>query len=363
MRRAATLVRRRVSTGAGPAQAQCALGGGSLVVATRAVPSALTATAHQWWSVRHASGTAAAAAPQSAWATHRRHHATATATAAAAAAEPAAQSDDASLAPCERGPQQQAANELDDRLAAAARAGGPAAVLELIEAEGEGFTTELNVVTALEQIASSSKSSSNTMSAQEIVRAPGFQILVGERERRRGLQQCARTVPAGLPCAHAAADQPPIASPCPADMVLAGMMRFPPPLLAQAVHCCGQLGARCACRVLAVGRQLERHPLGLQLCSLCPSQHPLPAAPRCRSEEMLLDEIGRHIMKHVDELAPADVAALVGGYAALDHAPSPVLFDALAARAEALRGEFTAEQAQAIAQGYAALEYPPPQLR
>lgn len=42
-------------------------------------------------------------------------------------------------------------------------------------------------------------------------------------------------------------------------------------------------------------------------------------------------------MRHIDELSAADVAALVGGLAALDHSPSSVLFDALAARAEELR--------------------------
>lgn len=72
---------------------------------------------------------------------------------------------------------------------------------------------------------------------------------------------------------------------------------------------------------------------------------------------MLLDEVGRHIMKHVDALSPADVAALVGGYAALDHSPSSVLFDALAARAEALAGQFSQEEQRTIADAYASLGY------
>ena len=56
-------------------------------------------------------------------------------------------------------------------------------------------------------------------------------------------------------------------------------------------------------------------------------------------------------------MAAADVAALVGGLAALDHSPSSVLFDALAARAEELRGQFSQEQRQVVAEGYAALGY------
>ncbi len=82
-----------------------------------------------------------------------------------------------------------------------------------------------------------------------------------------------------------------------------------------------------------------------------------PFLPTRCSEEMLLDEVGRHLMKHIDDLSAADVAALVGGLAALDHSPSSVLFDALAARAEELRGQVSREQRQVIAEGYRALGY------
>ena len=97
----------------------------------------------------------------------------------------------ASLAPCERGPEQQAANELDKRLAAAGRAGDPAAVLSLIdgalaelEAGGSSFT-ELNVVSAMAAladaaaIAGTSGGGGGGPSPQELVRSPAFQALVG----------------------------------------------------------------------------------------------------------------------------------------------------------------------------------------
>lgn len=72
---------------------------------------------------------------------------------------------------------------------------------------------------------------------------------------------------------------------------------------------------------------------------------------------MLLDEIGREIMRHVDSLAAADVARLAAGYAALQHSPSSVLFDSLAARAEAIKGSFTEEQRRQVAQAYETLGY------
>lgn len=71
----------------------------------------------------------------------------------------------------------------------------------------------------------------------------------------------------------------------------------------------------------------------------------------------MLDEVGRHLMRHVDDLSADDVTHLVTGFAALDHAPSSVLFEALAARAEATRTDFSEEQRQAVAAAYEALGY------
>ena len=76
-----------------------------------------------------------------------------------------------------------------------------------------------------------------------------------------------------------------------------------------------------------------------------------------RSDEMLLDEIGRHIMRFTHELGAADIAALVHGYSLLDHSPSVVLFDALAARAAQVTADFTAEQAAHVVAGYQRLGY------
>lgn len=83
------------------------------------------------------------------------------------------------LAPCEREPETQAANELDRQLAAAAQAGGPAAVLELVEEQGERFT-ELNVISALEALGGSQGGSG--MSGAELVGSRPFQTLVGEQD-------------------------------------------------------------------------------------------------------------------------------------------------------------------------------------
>lgn len=102
------------------------------------------------------------------------------------------------------------------------------------------------------------------------------------------------------------------------DMTLAGLQRFPHALLAEAVHACGTLGA---------------------------------------SEEMLLDEIGRHIMGFTHELTPSDISHLACGYAALDHSPSLVLFQSMASRAADLQQEFSADQRRDVAAAYAALGY------
>lgn len=72
---------------------------------------------------------------------------------------------------------------------------------------------------------------------------------------------------------------------------------------------------------------------------------------------MLLDEVGRHLMRHVGDLAAADITQLAGGLAALDHSPGVVLFDSLAARAAEIAAEFSPEQRQQVAAAYEALGY------
>ena len=72
---------------------------------------------------------------------------------------------------------------------------------------------------------------------------------------------------------------------------------------------------------------------------------------------MLLDEVGRHIMRFTHQLSAADVVSLVGGYAALDHSPSMVLFDSMAGRAADIRADFTPQQRQQLALAYERLGY------
>lgn len=89
----------------------------------------------------------------------------------------AAEAEAAALAPCERGPQAQEANELDSRLMQAGQEGGAAAVLQLVEEEGEHLTV-LNVATATAALAAAAPGGG--MSPDEIVRSGAFQTLVGE---------------------------------------------------------------------------------------------------------------------------------------------------------------------------------------
>lgn len=245
--------------------------------AALAAASTRTACARSAWPTLPDSGAAAAACLS--WKWHDVRH--------AIVVDPAAGTrgladDAATLAPCERQPEQQVANEIDQQLAEAAQSGGAEAVVAVVEREGERFT-ELNVVTALQQLAAAvagGGGGSSQQSPEEIVRTTAFQMLV--------------------------------------DMVLAGMMRFEPRLLAEAVRSCGKLGA---------------------------------------SEEMLLDEIGRHIMGVTDELSAADVAALVEGFAALDHSPGIILFETLADRAAEVRDSFTPEQRSTVQSAYEQLGY------
>jgi len=75
---------------------------------------------------------------------------------------------------------------------------------------------------------------------------------------------------------------------------------------------------------------------------------------------MLLDEIGRHIMResNLAALTATNVTRLAGGLGALDHSPSPVLFDALAERAASIGSKgFTPEQRSELAAAYRQLGY------
>jgi L-alanine-DL-glutamate epimerase-like enolase superfamily enzyme len=72
---------------------------------------------------------------------------------------------------------------------------------------------------------------------------------------------------------------------------------------------------------------------------------------------MLLDEVGRHLMKVVGQLAADDVAAAVHAYASLGHSPSLVLFEALAQRAAQLAPHFSPDQRALLADSYERLGY------
>ena len=62
-------------------------------------------------------------------------------------------------------------------------------------------------------------------------------------------------------------------------------------------------------------------------------------------------------MSELEGLGPADIAALVAGYARLGHSPGPVLFDALAARAAERGRDFYAGQRQQVSSGLRQLGY------
>jgi hypothetical protein len=79
----------------------------------------------------------------------------------------------AQLAPCEKQPEQQPANELDQRLAESGHGDGAAAVLALVEGEGGRFT-ERNVLSAIQAVAEASNRQG--ASGSDIVRSPGFQV-------------------------------------------------------------------------------------------------------------------------------------------------------------------------------------------
>ncbi len=87
----------------------------------------------------------------------------------------AAEAAASNLAPCERPPVEQQANDLDSALTAAAGQ-GPAAVLALVEAHGEQFT-EQNVITALKAVAEACAGAPSS-SAEDLVRSEWYQALV-----------------------------------------------------------------------------------------------------------------------------------------------------------------------------------------
>ncbi|PSC72128.1 hypothetical protein C2E20_4426 [Micractinium conductrix] len=208
----------------------------------------------------------------------------------------AAAADDAALAPCEQRPQEQQTNTIDEQLAAAVQQ-GQEAVLAVVAADGERFS-ELNVVSALRAVADAAAAQGGSPKTgkkktkkggnghggppQELLRSPNFQALI--------------------------------------DMLLAGLQRFQPTLLAQAVAACATTGA---------------------------------------CEEMLLDEVARHVMCDdvMAALSAADVADLACGMAALDHSPGVTLFEALAARAAQLRGDLSPQRQQEVRAAFEALGY------
>lgn len=87
----------------------------------------------------------------------------------------AAEAAASNLAPCERPPVEQQANELDATLAEAAGQ-GPAAVLALVEAHGERFS-EQNVITALRAVAQACAAGPGS-SVEDVVRSEWYQALV-----------------------------------------------------------------------------------------------------------------------------------------------------------------------------------------
>lgn len=106
------------------------------------------------------------------------------------------------------------------------------------------------------------------------------------------------------------------------DQVLAGMRLFPPSALTEVVSAAAALDVK-----------------------------------RDSSIDMLLDEVGRHLMGEVDELSPADISRLVGSYGKLDHSPGLVLFDALSAKAAKHGGDFDNGQRAAVSGGLRILGY------
>ena len=179
-------------------------------------------------------------------------------------------------------------------------------------------------------------------------------------------------------------------------MLLAGLQRFQPTLLAQAVAACATTGAWCVrqgddrqlpasdgCVVPAAGCSFEgTHrrcvlPAAWEQADACsadtgrrsrrrafadyrpspprppaPPPPPLPNTCHVFSEEMLLDEVARHVMCDdvMAALSAADVADLACGMAALDHSPGVTLFEALAARAAQLRGDLSPQRQQEVRQ-------------
>ncbi|KFM28334.1 hypothetical protein F751_3844 [Auxenochlorella protothecoides] len=102
------------------------------------------------------------------------------------------------------------------------------------------------------------------------------------------------------------------------DMVLSGMSRYPTATLAQVIYDCGRLGV---------------------------------------SEDMLLDEVARHLMDKIPDMAPPELVSLASGYAGVAHSPSILLFQAISERLREEGAGLEAELKTAANEAFAELGY------
>ncbi len=101
-------------------------------------------------------------------------------------------------------------------------------------------------------------------------------------------------------------------------MVLSGMSRYPTATLAQVIYDCGRLGV---------------------------------------SEDMLLDEVARHLMDKIPDMAPPELVSLASGYAGVAHSPSILLFQAISERLREEGAGLEAELKTAANEAFAELGY------
>ncbi|KAL6766267.1 hypothetical protein ACKKBG_A35345 [Auxenochlorella protothecoides x Auxenochlorella symbiontica] len=102
------------------------------------------------------------------------------------------------------------------------------------------------------------------------------------------------------------------------DMVLSGVSRYPTATLAQVIYDCGRLGV---------------------------------------SEDMLLDEVARHLMDKIPDMAPPELVSLASGYAGVAHSPSILLFQAISERLREEGAGLEAELKTAANEAFAELGY------